>query len=126
MDDNYLVKSIELLQNKKTGLGFNRIPKDFKLKKELAQKLEEISSLNKKMNEMKNDYESQLTIQNKKINDLTKEKEELNNSVQTETRKKLLKNANITEIVSKNDDVFTQIFNEYLTMKEYINKNIKL
>jgi hypothetical protein len=112
-NEHILFKSIELLQNKKQGIGFNRIPKDCKLKKQIESQKLEIGKCKEEINQLK-----------KQIDSLKIENRENRNLQQKNNRKELLKNSDINHIINKNDDEYINLLNEYLIMKEYIINSI--
>jgi predicted RNase H-like nuclease (RuvC/YqgF family) len=111
------MKSIELLQNNnKNGLGFNRIPKDDKLKKEIVAKDKEINAKNKEIKDLE-----------LKIIDMNKTITEIKNTNQVNIRNNLTQKMNIDDIIKGDDSHIYKLINEYLVMKQHlINSNLSV
>tara|TARA_B110000208_G_scaffold191684_1_gene259548 strand:- start:2590 stop:2934 length:345 start_codon:yes stop_codon:yes gene_type:complete len=107
--DHVHLKSIELLQNKKQGIGFNRVPKDCRLKKQIEAQQLEIDK-----------YKEETIQLKKKLEKVIEEKKQNDNLLQKKNRELLLSKSDITSIITRNDDDIINIFNDYLIMKQYI------
>lgn len=121
-NSNYMVKSIELLQNKNMGIGFNRYPKENKFKKELDTTKEQLSLIQKDLENTKNELETTKHLLEEALKNNKKLQTENQNylNLQSNNRKQMYDASNIQEIVNKNDDCINHIVREYLIMKEHI------